>query len=87
MDEKTKEKKLRVMAARLEEKTKRKATIKRMSDGSQTIFLDTNYEGPYAPKSTWDAIEIARAVVKRSRTPFQITVHPSAVGCRISLKK
>lgn len=81
------EEKLKTMAVRLEKATGRKTEIKSLNDGSKIIFLDTNYEGPYAPKSTWDAIKIARAVVRRSHTPFQITVHPSAVGCRISLKK
>lgn len=74
---------IKQMAKKLESATGRKADIRDAANGSQIIILDTNYCGMYAPKSTFDALDAAWAVVRRSRK-FVMSVHPACVCAYVS---
>lgn len=70
---------LEKLAARLELATGRMARI----TGAGVILLDTDYTGPYAPPETYEALNKARAVVRRTRGRYTIEVHPACVCCYV----
>lgn len=71
------------MAESIEKSTGRTADLYRKGDGTLTLLVDTNYDGPYAPKETLSAIETVRKIVAK-RKGFYTWKHPASVCCYVS---
>lgn len=76
-------KKFERLAEKLGNATGRRTTLYDLADGKITLVLDTNYEGMYAPKETWDVIETARKIVNRAKG-FKLGQHSAHVCCYIT---
>lgn len=71
------------MAETIEKSTGRTVDLYRKGDGTLTLLVDTNYDGPYAPAETLFAIETVRKIVAK-RKGFHTWKHPASVCCYVS---
>lgn len=71
------------MAETIEKSTGRTVDLYRKGDGTLTLLVDTNYDGPYAPAETLFAIETVRKIVSK-RKGFHTWKHPASVCCYVS---
>ncbi len=75
--------KMTKLAERIEKSTGRTVDLYRKGDGTLTLLVDTNYDGPYAPAETLFAIETVRKIVAK-RKGFHTWKHPASVCCYVS---
>ena len=75
-------KKFGALAKKIREKTNRETRIFDAADGKITLVVDTNYDGMYPPKETFDALKKIEKIV--SRAGYLMTTHPAKVGCYIT---
>ena len=71
------------MAETIEKSTERTVDLYRKGDGTLTLLVDTNYDGPYAPAETLFAIETVRKIVAK-RKGFHTWKHHASVCCYVS---
>ena len=75
--------KMTKLAERIEGDTGRQTDLYRKGDGTLTLLVDTNYDGPYPPKETYEAIaKVSR--IAGNKKHLKMWTHPMKVCCYIS---
>lgn len=75
-------KKFEALARKIREKTGRDTRIFDAADGKITLVVDTNYEGMYPTKETFEDLHKIEKIA--SRAGYNMDTHSAKVGCYIT---